>query len=101
MRKSVLILLFSVAAWGQTGAAPAKQQDDQPSQTAKPKTKGRSKKTPTGTRQQQNPAEPNATPVEPHTPTSPTAPRTPVSPDNPTKPTDPTKPTTTNPPSPK
>jgi hypothetical protein len=98
MRKTVLFLIFSVAAWSQTGTAPAKQQDDQPSPTAKPKTKDRAKKAPATTRQQQNPAEPNAAPVEPHTPIEPSAPRTPVSPDNPTKPADPTKPTTTNPP---
>lgn len=102
MRKTALFLLFSAAALAQTGATTTKQQDDQPDQTAKPKTdtsrKARSKKTVSGTRTQQNPAQPNAMPVNPKTPIEPSAPRTPVAPTNPTQPADPTHPTTVKPP---
>lgn len=91
MRNVALFLLLSAAGFAQTGTQPAKQQDDKPSTTAKPKSdKGRSKRT-----------TPSAMPVQPKTPVEPSAPRTPVTPDNPTKPAtsaDPTKPTTVNPP---
>jgi hypothetical protein len=92
MRKTILFLLLSVPVFAQTGSSPARQQDDQPDRTAKPKS-GKKK-----TAVKQNPSAPNAKPVEPHTPTVPSSPRTPVAPDDPTKPADPTKPTTTPPP---
>lgn len=92
MKHTALLFAMALSAFAQTQTtpppqtAPGNKMDDQPGQTARPKTNRKR----------------NATTVPPAnapqtTPTDPSAPRTPVNPSDPTKqtvkPNDPTKPT--------